>query len=103
MNHSHFILIYTSTSVSRINYIIENSFENYRRDLTTFMKVISKMVFEMDALDRRVKGLTQLHAMFKNDVLAQIPVLWEENEQALRTLIDRSNINFTFGLTMQPR
>ena len=83
--------------------------ESYRRDLTLFMHTISQMVHEMNILDQQFthlkssKNLIKLHNTFKNDILSQIPNLWEHNEEVLRYLIDSSKCKLTYGLTMTPR
>ena len=105
-NQSNYIIIYSNIPITRINYIVTNTFESYRRDLSLFMQTISQMVYEMNTLDQQIqssKSLTKLHNKFKNDILSQIPSLWEHNEQVLRYLIDSNKCKLTYGLTMTPR
>ena len=108
-NQSRYLIIYSNIPITRINYIITNTFESYRRDLTLFMQTISQMVYEMNILDQQFtnlkssKNLIKLHNKFKNDILSQIPSLWEHNVQVLRYLIDSNKCKLTYGLTMTPR
>ena len=108
-NQSNYVIIYSNIPITRINYIITNTFETYRRDLSLFMQTMSQIVYEMNTLDQQFKhlkgskNLIKLHNKFKNDILSQIPILWEHNEQVLRYLIDSNKCKLTYGLTMRPR